>query len=192
MRRAKLSRKKGVQICNSDVCIKKSFYAFAWLGNEVSFSALVDCSERAMSIFSVLGDWSASTWGRGVTASVPLRRSLSCMRGRRVSVVQAYLTCQRCSLSVNRSCPEPFPANLAFIQRAWRALCYPGLALALHWGIVPGKPVAATPEGREQYGLPSSHHHAPEVVWTSKHILCSLNLFFCISKMKIMGCHLQH
>lgn len=26
---------KGVKICNSDVCIKKSFYVFARLGNKV-------------------------------------------------------------------------------------------------------------------------------------------------------------
>ena len=38
-------KQKGVQICNSDICIKKSFYVFAWLGNEVQFSAVVDCSE---------------------------------------------------------------------------------------------------------------------------------------------------
>lgn len=54
--KGKVTQKKGVQICNSDVCIKKSFYVLAWLGNEVRFSAVVGCSERAMSVFSVLGD----------------------------------------------------------------------------------------------------------------------------------------
>lgn len=52
--KGKVTQKKGVQICNSDVCIKKSFYVLAWLGNEVRFSAVR--SEQAMSVFSVLGD----------------------------------------------------------------------------------------------------------------------------------------
>lgn len=68
--------------------------------------------------------------GGGVSAccSTSLGRSISRTAGRSVSMAQAYTVRQSCLLWVNRSCPQPFPTNLAPGQRAWRARRSPGHA----------------------------------------------------------------
>lgn len=76
--------------------------------------------------------------------STSLRCSVSCMGGRHISIIQAYIICQRCLLSVNRSCPEPFPTNWPLV-RGHRE-CHD--KLGLHWGRALGKPAGSYARGK--------------------------------------------
>jgi len=120
--------------------------------------------------------------GRGVTASVLL--SDACVGGRRVSIVQAYIICQRCLLSVSGSCPEPFPTHLAFSQRAQRAPPCPGFVLREARGKLRQR------EGSSAACLPATvtlQGELGQASTYSAHFISS-----CMSKMEIMGWRHQH
>lgn len=143
--KGKVKRKKGVQICNSDVCIKKFLCLSMVRGWSIIFCCgglVIMSKEYLLNARGLICKCLGRSWCNCFSTS--LRCSVSCMRERHICIIQAYIICQRCLLSVNRSCPESFPTNWPLVRGRRECRGKP----SLHWGSALGKPAGSYARGK--------------------------------------------